>query len=152
MINKSETYDSTINGISKARSAGIKCSVMIINGLGGKEFTKQHAENSAKLINEIQPEYLSTLVLSFPFGRKHYIGRLGIDFVPLKINELLIELQIFISMLELSSTIFRSDHASNYLTLKGILNKDKERLLSTLEYAINSPDDAPLRPEWMRGL
>ena len=63
-INKSETYQSTKDALIKARKAGIKLSVMILNGLGGENYSKQHALNSAKLINEIQPEYLSTLVIN----------------------------------------------------------------------------------------
>ena len=54
--------------------------------------------------------------------------------------------------LELKKTIFRSDHASNYLPLKGVLNADKDRLLATLHSAIHDPGSVPLREEWQRGL
>jgi len=70
LINKGETYKSTIEGMQKAKEAGIKLSVMILNGLGGSELSKQHAIESARLLNEIQPEYASTLVLSFPLGEQ----------------------------------------------------------------------------------
>lgn len=71
LIDKGETYHSTEEALIKARKAGIKLSVMILNGLGGKNYSKQHAVQSAKLINSIQPEYLSTLVLSLPYGEDH---------------------------------------------------------------------------------
>lgn len=72
VINKGETYQSTVEALKRARKAGIKLSVMILNGLGGKHYSTQHAINSAKAINEIQPEYLSTLVLSHPYGIDHF--------------------------------------------------------------------------------
>jgi hypothetical protein len=52
----------------------------------------------------------------------------------------------------LENTIFRSDHASNYLILKGTLNRDKPRLLQTVHAALERPGTVPLRPEWARGL
>lgn len=54
--------------------------------------------------------------------------------------------------LDLENTIFRSDHASNYLVLKGTLNRDKKRLLETVRTAIRQPGRIPLRQEWQRGL
>ena len=65
---------------------------------------------------------------------------------------LLCELKLLIENTELQSTVFRSDHASNYLVLKGVLKRDKERLLGELEYAINYPGKVFFKPEWMRGL
>ena len=54
--------------------------------------------------------------------------------------------------LELDKTIFRSDHASNYLVLKGVLGKDKQQLLDKVNMAITQPQQIPLRQEWQRGL
>ncbi len=152
MINKGETANSTIDSMQMAGEAGIKASVMIITGLGGKQYSHQHAENSAKVINAIQPEYLSTLVLSFPYGVDHFRKRLNGEFEELNILGLLKEQHTFISNLDLESTIFRSDHASNYLALKGILNRDQQSLLNQLQSAIDAPELANLRHEWQRGL
>jgi hypothetical protein len=58
----------------------------------------------------------------------------------------------FLSALELNRTIFRSDHASNWLVLKGTLGRDKERLLSEVRRTIADPASARLRPAWARGL
>jgi radical SAM superfamily enzyme YgiQ (UPF0313 family) len=152
LINKGETSESTIQSMKKAKEAGIKSSVMIINGLGGSKYSDQHAENSARVINAIQPEFLSTLVLSFPFGVDHFKERFQGEFTELNILGLLVEQRNFINNLELKETVFRSDHASNYLILKGILNRDKEKLLADLKCAIKAPEMAGLREEWMRGL
>jgi len=152
LINKGETKQSTIEGLVAARNAGIKLSVMILNGLGGKQYSKQHAINSAMVVNEVQPEYLSTLVLSFPLGLNHYKNKFAGNFIEMSKIDLIAEMGILIKNLELKSTIFRSDHASNYLVLKGILNRDKPKLLMKINDVIENPHFSGLRPEWLRGL
>jgi len=152
MVNKNETYDSTIEGLLKAKEAGIKSSVMILNGLGGLKYSEQHAINSAKIINLIQPEFVSTLVLTFACGIDRYIEKFKEVYVPMSITELLKEMEIFITHTELESTIFRSDHASNYLVLKGILSRDKQKFLTNIHSAIINPEVSELRKEWERGL
>ena len=151
-INKGETFKSTIKGLLKAKEAGIKLSVMILNGLGGAELSRQHAVNSAKLINEIQPEYVSTLVLSMPLGEGHFKNRYAGKFTMLSKFELIEELGIFLKHSELKQSVFRSDHASNYLILKGILSKDKDLLISKIDTVLNHPQSANLREEFERGL
>ena len=74
------------------------------------------------------------------------------EFEPLDQNGLFREMLWLLETLELENTIFRSDHASNYLVLKGILNRDRERLLQTVRQALERPGSVPLRPEWLRGL
>ena len=71
---------------------------------------------------------------------------------PFYTNGLLNELGLFIANTTLESSIFRSDHASNYLVLKGILGKDKELLLQKISEAVHNPDKTSLREEWQRGL
>ncbi len=151
-INKSETFWSTRDSLIKARQAGIKSSVMILTGLGGKKYSEIHATDSARLINALQPEFLSTLILSFPYGIEHYKSRFDGIFEEMSQLELLKEQQLFISELNVENVIFRSDHASNYLSLKGTLSRDKERILDELEMAIHHPEKAILREEWQRGL
>ena len=70
----------------------------------------------------------------------------------LDVPELLQEMHLFISELALERSLFRSDHASNYLVLKGRLPNDKPRLLAEVEQAIRDPGGARLRAEWERGL
>ena len=152
LIKKGETFESTSEALIKARKAGIKLSVMILNGLGGRKYSKQHAVNSARMINKVQPEYLSTLVLSFPNGVEHFKKRFTGDFKELTQLELILEMGNFISRLELESTIFRSDHASNYLVLKGVLERDKDELLQRIAKVLENPGGSGLRPEWLRRL
>jgi radical SAM superfamily enzyme YgiQ (UPF0313 family) len=150
-VNKGETFDTTREALDKLGAAGITRSVMILNGLGGKAHSRQHAENSARLANATQPEYLATLVVSFPLGEQRF--RAGFpEWEPLSQHELFVETERFLSALELKRTVFRSDHASNWLVLKGTLGADKDRLLAQVRQAIATPEQAHLRPAWARGL
>lgn len=138
-IQKGETYQSTIGGINKSKAVGIDSSVMIINGVGGQLFSKQHAIESAKVLNATQPKYASTLVLTPHKGLSHYKNRFLGEFIELSRKEQFEEMKLFMQHLELEETIFRSDHASNRLVLKGILGKDKSQFLSQIEEAIQDP-------------
>jgi len=150
-VDKGETFDTTREALDKLGAAGITRSVMILNGLGGKALSMLHAENSARLANATQPEYLATLVVSFPQGEERF--RTGFPgWEPLDQHELFVEMERFLSGLELKRTVFRSDHASNWLVLKGTLGADKERLLQQVRLAVAAPEAAHLRPAWARGL
>jgi len=150
-VDKGESFESTCDALGKLGAAGITRSVMILNGLGGKVFSRQHAENSARLANATQPEYLATLVVSFPQGEQRL--RAGFPaWEPLNQHELFVEMEQFLAALDLKRTVFRSDHASNWLVLKGTLGADKERLLAQVRQAIAAPENARLRPAWARGL
>ena len=150
-VSKGETFDTTCEALDKLGTAGITRSVMILNGLGGTVLSEQHADNSARLMNAAQPEFLSTLVVSFPMGEARFREGFG-DFQPLGQQQLFLEVERLLQGLELQNTVFRSDHASNYLVLKGNLGADKARLLAQVRQAIERPHSAQLRQEWQRGL
>lgn len=152
LIQKGETYQSSLDALTKIKQSGMKSSVMILNGLGGPELSEQHASNSARLMNEAQPDYLSTLVVEFPMGSERFAEPFNGRWRKLEQMELFREMEVLLDELELEKTIFRSDHASNYLVLKGTLGKDKEVLLNQVRTAINRPGMIPLRQEWQRGL
>jgi len=150
-VNKGETFDSTRDALDKLGEAGLTRSVMILNGLGGQILSDRHADNSARLANATQPEFLSTLVVSFPTGEARF--RAGFpEWEPLDQAGLFREMERFLGQLELRRTVFRSDHASNWLVLKGTLGADKARLLDEVRSAIATPAAAGLRPAWARGL
>jgi radical SAM superfamily enzyme YgiQ (UPF0313 family) len=150
-VNKGETYASSLSALDKLGQAGITRSVMILNGLGGTLLSDQHADNSARLMTESQPEFLSTLVVSFPQGEARFKQGFA-DFQALNQQQLFVEVERLLQGLELRDTVFRSDHASNYLVLKGTLGADKQRLLAQVRQAIEQPQQAHLRQEWQRGL
>jgi len=152
LVEKGETFQSSLDALAKIKQSGMKSSVMILNGLGGPELSEQHALASARLMNAAQPDYLSTLVVEFPQGSEHFEKKFKGRWRKLNKLELFREMEVLLENLELEKTIFRSDHASNYLVLKGVLGKDKDNLLNQVRTAIHQPGLIPLREEWQRGL
>jgi len=136
----------------KANAAGVKLSTMILLGAGGRELSEAHAVASAAVVNAIQPRYLSTLAMMPVPGTPLFEAVQRGEYEELEPLELAAELRTFVAHLELTGTIFRSNHASNYLALAGTLPKDKGRLLDQLDAALDDPGHAPFRPEWLRGL
>lgn len=151
-INKGESFQSTADALIRAKRFGFEISAIILNGVGGKKYSPQHAIKSAEILNVIQPEYAAVLVLSFPTGEAHYRQRFNGEYIPMTVADILSEMELFIKHTKLKETVFRSNHASNYLVLRGTLCKDKEVMLRSIRHAIEHPDLAGLRKEWMRGL
>jgi len=136
----------------KATAAGVKLSTMILLGAGGRALSMEHARESARVINAIQPRFVSTLVMtpveSTPLFDQAARGEVD-ELTP---EETARELREFVSGLEMKGCVFRSNHASNYLAVGGNLPKDKAAILAALDRALAEPDVAPYRPDWMRGL
>ncbi len=154
-INKPMRPSKMIEGLNKATNANMKISVTVILGLGGKKLSKQHIEDSAKLINECEHiNYLSTLQLGLSSTKEdNFFKRFedkNSEFIFCTDEEMLAEQKRFISLINpKKSIIFRSNHASNALPLKGTLPKDKDKLLKVLNMALE--DDTLLRPHFLRG-
>lgn len=151
LINKGVTAQEMIEAGQKARKAGFALSCTIILGLGGRVLRQEHAQETARVINGIEPEYLGALTLMVeditPLASQVRRG----EFNLLEPKEIIDELSEIIHNLDLKNCVFRSNHASNYLALKGILNQDKEMLLNILNDAKKVGDKA-FRPEGWRGL
>lgn len=153
IIDKGESYQSSFDALTKIRKAGMKSSVMILNGLGGTALSEQHIARSAELMNATQPDYLSTLVVNFPpGGEQQFAENFNGRWQKMSQPDLFTELRTMIAKLELNKTLFRSDHISNSLVLKGVLGRDKEQLLQQIDNAISAPEQAQLRPERKRAL
>ena len=150
-VNKGETFATTADALTKLGEAGISRSVMLLNGLGGRVHSQQHALNSARLANATQPEFLATLVVSFPKGDERFRANYP-EWEPCDLPGLFAEMAQFLQATELKRTVFRSDHASNWLVLKGTLGAEKERMLAQVRTAIEQPQHAGLRPAWARAL
>ncbi len=136
----------------KAGEAGVKLSTMILLGAGGRARSLEHARASARVVNAIQPRFVSTLVMTpveeTPLWESARRGDVD-ELAPL---ELARELREFLAGLELEGTVFRSNHASNYLALAGTLPKDRDRLVAALDRVLEDPRSARFRPDWSRGL
>jgi radical SAM superfamily enzyme YgiQ (UPF0313 family) len=150
LVKKGQPAVEAVEASYKLKKAGIEFSTIILLGLGGKENSKQHAINTGKIVSLMKPEYLAALTLMIVRGSAiEKQVKEGI-MTPLTPLESLKELELIIENIEgLSGTVFRTNHASNYLNLKGTLCEDKEKLLEIL----HSVDDSTLlKPEWIRGL
>jgi len=137
---------------NKAHEAGIKLSTMILLGAGNRARSREHARESARVVNAIQPRFVSTLVMTPVEGTPLWDEARRGEVDELSPVELARELREFVAGLELEGTVFRSNHASNYLALGGNLPKDKARILAALDAVLARPEQAPFAPEWMRGL
>jgi radical SAM superfamily enzyme YgiQ (UPF0313 family) len=147
---KASSAEEMIEAVNKAAKFHIKSSVIVLLGLGGKKHSKEHVKDTAEALNRMQPRYLSFLSLMVipgtPLAEEVRRG----EFKELNSSELLKESYDIIKGLNLKRTIFRSNHASNYLALEGAFPKDKMKLLNTLESAISG--EIKLKPEILRGL
>jgi radical SAM superfamily enzyme YgiQ (UPF0313 family) len=151
-IRKGATREEVSKAGQRAREAGLILSVTVINGLGGNEKMAAHAYDTATLLNEIDPDYLGLLTLMVcqgtPLARQVERGKFEVP-APL---EILHEIRMMLEPLELTNCVFRCNHASNYLPLKGTLPQDKKALLQTLDSVYHQGDTRSLRPEYLRGL
>ena len=150
---------STNKGVSRAemleaglrlRNAGIDLWGIILIGLGGKPLSMENARKTAKLINEMQPNHLSAMNYTPVEGTKLGNQALRGEFQVLSAKESLMETAELIRNLEVSGMHFTSDHASNYLPLKGTLNEDRDKLLRLIDGAIGGK--VAVRSEASRGL
>ena len=146
-VRKGATPADIVDGARKARAAGIPLSVTVINGLAGREGTEHHARETARLLNEIDPDYLGLLsLIVVPGTITHRQVRDG-TLTPLSLWEILQEIKMMVEPLSLTNCVFRANHASNYLPLKALLSRDKKILLSTLDRVLQNRPSGLLRSE-----
>jgi radical SAM superfamily enzyme YgiQ (UPF0313 family) len=136
----------------KAHDAGVKLSTMILLGAGGEALSTEHARASAAVINAIQPRFVSTLVVTPVEGTPLFDEAMKGTFEDMEPAAITRELREFVAGLDLRGSVFRANHASNWLPIGGTLPKDKAAILAALDEAIAHPDDAPFLPEELRGL
>lgn len=151
-VKKQGTTAEMIEGCEKAHKAGFELSVTVILGLGGKAGSARHAERTAWILNRIKPRYIGALTLMLGPLEKHFAKSMDKDFQFLDKTETLKEIRDLVSHLEVKDSVFRSNHASNWLPLRGTLSKDKKKLLEVIDTALTDPDSPMLRPDWMRAL
>lgn len=136
-INKGVKSKEIVNAGIKVKNSGIKLSVTLISGLGGKNKIEKHAIDSAKVINKINPDYVGLLTLMLEEGTPLYEDYKRGEFQLLSPEEVLLEAKLLIENLNVEGCVFRSNHASNYISLAGTLCEDKDRLLKEIDLAMN---------------
>ncbi|MBT8483197.1 MAG: radical SAM protein [Myxococcales bacterium] len=149
-IAKGSNFDGHVEAARRAREAGMKISAIFLLGAGGTERSKEHAAGSAKLITEMDPEFVSALTLTVipgtPIAKMQAQGKFTLP----SVTGLLEELRTIVAESSPTDAVFRTNHASNYLPLAGRLPVDRERIVAVLDKALAG--GIALRPESARGL
>ena len=135
-INKGVTVEDIVRAGQMVKDAGMKLSVTAISGLGGTEMWKEHAIDTAKAFSRMKPDYIGLLTLMFegdvPLRRECEEGKFHLLAAPQVAKETLLMLE----HIDSEGSVFRSNHASNYLTLKGTLNRDREAMCEQIRTAL----------------
>jgi radical SAM superfamily enzyme YgiQ (UPF0313 family) len=134
----------------KVKDAGIKLSVTVLLGIAGVERSLEHARATGRVLSEIDPDYVGALSLMLIPGTPLYEDYRRGKFVLPDQRGLLRELREMLAHTNLSSGLFFSNHASNYLPIKARLPRGKQDALDLIDAALRG--DVGLRPEWMRAL
>ena len=143
-------YRCHVDAAAKAKAAEMKLSAIFLLGAGGVERSRAHAEGSARLATDMDPDYLAALTLTVVEGTPLAKTKDRRGWALPDIHGLLGELRIFIDQSRPTRALFRTNHASNYLPLGGVLPDDRGRIVSTIDQALAG--QIALRPEWARGL
>lgn len=148
-VHKGITREQMMEAGEKLHRAGMELSLTLISGLGGKKYLEEHAIESARLVSRIKPEYLGFLTLMLdedaPIMKEIRSGEIEL----LSPEDVVQEMKLFLENVDSEGTVFRSNHASNYVALKGTLNRDIQKMLDELE---KTKQRHHFRSEWSRRL
>ena len=132
-IHKGVTVEEYVRAAERLRGTGIRLSVTLISGLGGQKMLEEHAVASAKLITAMKPDYLGFLTLLLepgaPMLQEVKAGMMQL-LTPAQVLE---EMELFLTHVDSEGTVFRSNHASNYISLAGNLNRDIPAMLEKIQ-------------------
>lgn len=149
-ITKGATYKTIVESCKKAKESNYVLSCMIILGLGGKKYTYEHIEETAKIISEVSPDYIGALNLHLDDSLyNEFMTKFKEPFEFLDDLQILNEIELLISKINPSSPIiFRANHASNVYSIKGTLPQDKVNILALISQLKKHPD--MLKPKILR--
>ena len=150
-INKGETRQELIDGVKKIEASGMMASVTFISGLAGKDGWEDHAIQTGTMLSEMSPSYAALLTLmidpSVPMAKDIESGKMQL----LSAEEVMEETLLMLEHTEVTKKcVFRSNHASNYLSLKGNLPEDKESMMNLIRQAMS--DHNMFKDERLRAL
>ncbi len=151
-ICKGATYDQLVAAAHRVKDAGIALSVTVLLGIGGIEGSEQHARGTARILTDMDPDYVGALSVIVVPGTPLYQEQIEGRFEVPEPFELIKELRIMIAESNFSHCIFRSNHASNYLPVKATLPEQKQEIVDAIDTVLRSRDKQMLRPEFLRAL
>ena len=150
-VTKGATSQTIIRACRKAIDVGYTLSCMVILGLGGKTYTKEHIKGTAEVLSAVSPHYAAALTLIIEPGvKEEFMKKFNEPFIPITDSEALDELQELVSKIESKNEIiFRANHGSNAYMIKGIFPQDKDSMLEKISWMKEHPEVC--RPEGLRG-
>ncbi len=150
-VTKGATSKTIIKSVNKAKDAGYVMSCMVILGLGGRKYSKDHVEGTAAVISACSPQYVGALTLYLENGiKEEFLQKYNGEFVRLNDDEALEELEGLLSGIETKEEIvFRANHGSNAYTIKGTFPQDKQKMLDQIRWLKEHPE--VVRPQGLRG-
>lgn len=151
-VSKGTTYDQIVEAGRRVKAAGIKLSVTVLLGIAGVERSTVHARETARILTDIQPDYVGALTLMLlPEAPLYRLAEEG-NFILPSPFELLQELRTMLAEADLHHCLFFSNHASNYLPIKARLPRDRKPSLELIDEVLSAGTVSLLRPEYMRAL
>ncbi len=150
-VTKGATSQTIIKACRKAIDVGFTLSCMVILGLGGKTYTKEHIKGTAEVISAVSPHYAAALTLIIEPGVKdEFLKKFDEPFIPISDAEALDELHDLVNKIDSKDEIiFRANHGSNAYMIKGTFPQDKDSMLKKISWMKQHPET--VRPEGLRG-
>ena len=150
-VKKGTTYEKLLQAGRMVKEAGIKLSVTVLLGIGGRERSREHAVATGRILTEMDPNYVGALSVMIVPGTSLYEEQAQGRFVLPGPFEMIEELRTMIAQTDMHGLFF-SNHASNYLALKVRMPKDKGDALRLIDEVLAKRDPPLLRPEYFRAL
>lgn len=147
-ICKGVTAGETITAGLRVKKAGILLSVTAISGIGGRELWREHATCTGEAFTEMKPDYIGLLTLMLEKGTPLFSQAAEGIFRTLSPDEIALETLIMLEHTDCEGSVFRSNHASNYVPLRGTLNRDRPVMIHALKDALEGRQ--AYREEYLR--
>ncbi len=151
-IDKGAGYAEMVDAGRRIKDAGIRLSATVLLGIGGRDRSVEHAEDTARILTDIDPDYVGALTVMVVPGTPLHGMMTRCEFALPDRFGLLRELERMISASEFTDCFFASNHASNYLPIRASLPREKDRTLAFIHQIIDNRQDNMLRSEYLRAL
>ncbi len=150
-VHKGVTAQQMLEAGIRLREAGFDLWIMVLMGLAGQgSAARDHILATAEMINEMQPRHVSSMTLQLVPGTPLYEDMRAGRFHPQTAQGILEETRLLLQNIKYGPIHFTSDHASNYLALKGTIPEEAPQMIAAIDSALAG--DTAIRPEWLRGL
>ncbi len=145
LVDKGADKQTHITAGRKVKAAGIELSEYYIPGLGGREYSRENALETADALNQINPDFIRIRTLSVPLRSLLYKDYQDGVFTRTDDTDVVRELLLFIEKLDGITSVVKSDHILNLIPeVDGRLPEDKEKMLAALRWYLDLPEQDKL--------